>query len=207
MAVTDGYCTLQELKAYMVVTTVSHDAVLETAINTASRAIDQHCGRRFAKDVSATARTYGVDDRYCVATDDFWTTSGLIVKTDDDDDATFETTWAAAEYELAPANGMVSGLTGFPYWRVRAVNSRRFPTLTKRTQVVQVTAQWGWNAVPSAVYQSCLELAKDAFKAREATASIIGNETFGVVRIRQSAMVSAWLEPYVRHDRRGLVAG
>jgi hypothetical protein len=207
MTITDGYCTLQELKAYMGITTVSNDVVLEVAINTASRAIDQHCGRRFAKDTSATARTFEVVDSGSVDVDDFWTTTGLVVKSDDDDDGTFEITWAASEYELKPANGMVSGLTGFPYWRIRAVEARRFPTITKRTQVVQVTAQWGWNAVPSAVYQSCLELAKDAFKAREATSSILGNETFGIVRIRQSAMVSAWLEPYCRHDRRGLVAG
>jgi hypothetical protein len=207
MAITDGYCTLQELKSYMGISTVSNDVVLEVAINTSSRAIDQHCGRRFTKDTSATARTYPADDPYCIEVDDFWTTSGLIVRTDEDNDGTFETTWAATDYELAPANGMVSGLTGFPYWRVRAVDSKRFPAALKRTQVAQVTAQWGWNAVPSAVYQSCLELAKDAFKAREATSSILGNETFGIVRIRQSAMVSAWLEPYCRHDRRGLVAG
>ena len=60
--------------------------LLDDAINAASRQIDAFCGRYFYADGSASARKFFTDDLYRLKVDDISTTTGLVVKYDDDDD-------------------------------------------------------------------------------------------------------------------------
>lgn len=197
MTLTNAYLTLPEFKQLASITTVTGDADCERAIEAASRTIDGICGRRFYSDAAATARTYHAEAYWSVLVDDFHTTTDLVVKTDTGDDGTFETTWASTDYELLPRNGIMNGVEGWPYTTVRAVEGRTFPC-GKRASV-QVTAKWGWAAVPPAVEQACVIAALDFWKAKDAPFGIAGIEGDGTVaRVRSNPQVRALLAPFMK---------
>jgi hypothetical protein len=152
MAVTNGYCTLAEVKAALRLTDSADDTLLENSIEGASRRVDGYCGRWFYK-TSATAIALMPYNFYYVPVQDIATTTGLIVKTDDNGDGAFETTWTlGTDYMLEPTNAV---LNGRPYRRITAIGSRSFPlTIVPDPPHVQVTAQWGWDAVPDDVREA-----------------------------------------------------
>lgn len=196
MAIGENYATLPELKSYLRIDNTTDDSELTDALTSASRGIDKYCDRSFGKDTSATARVYYPDDACVVRVDDFHTTTGLIVKTDSGDDGTYETTWLVTDFQLEPLNGIVDGEIGWPFTRVRAVVGN-FPVGARRA-AVEVTAQWGWAAVPASVKQSCLIMAAETFKLRDAPFGIAGFGDFGMVRVRDNPMARAKLDPYRR---------
>lgn len=200
MALGDAYVTLVELKAYLGITGSTNDTQLDDARTAASRAVDQFCERQFNKTTSATARVFYPDTCHKATVDDFHTTTSLVIQTDSGDDGTFETTWAAADYQLEPLNNMVDGESGWPYYiiRVRTTGSNYFP-MTGRGAPLQVTAQWGWAAVPSGVKQATYYLAVDLFKLRETQFGVMGSGEWGLVRVRDNPKAMALLAPYRRY--------
>lgn len=194
---TNGYTSTSSLKSYLAITDTVDDTELNAAIDGASRSIDAHCARYFYQDSTVSALTYyPVDARY-VLTDDISTTAGLVVKTDSGDTGTFDTTIAAANYQVEPLNGRASGLTGWPYYAVRLVESDTFPTSGRRARV-QVTALWGWAAVPFPVVQACLLLSAELWKMKDAPFGVAGISDFGAIRVRDNPKVAALLAPYQR---------
>src|SRR5512139_2516071 len=137
---------------------------MEEAIQSASREIDKYCGRRFYADTNASARVYpvgarpvGIRDECRAVVDDLWDTASLVVKTDTGANGGYATTWASSDFELSPLNGIVDGESGWPYYEIRAIGANRFPCYGyNRPAPLQVTAKWGWTAVPDPVYQACL---------------------------------------------------
>lgn len=198
MALDDPYATSAELKSRMAVTVTTYDTPAAEAVIIASREIDEFCNRQFNKTTSATARTFitnGSDLAYC---DDFHTTTGLVIKTDTASDGLYATTWAAADYELQPLNNMMDGVSGWPFYRIVATRALSFLTASRRAGL-QVTAQWGWTAVPPAVKESCLILAEEMLKLKDAPFGVAGFGQFGAVRIRNNnPKVAALLNPYRR---------
>jgi hypothetical protein len=199
LAITNGYITLAVLKASLGISDTVDDTALEQAVEAASRAIDGHCSRRFWTDSTATARVFYPDTPYVCRVDEFHTTTDLAVKTDTGDDGTYEQTWASSDYQLEPLNGVADGREGVPYRQVRAVGDYTFPTTNASNRApVQVTAKWGWAAVPEPVQQACLLLAAELFKRKDAPFGVAGFGDFGAVRIREDARVMSMLAPYRR---------
>lgn len=186
------YATLAELQGWLGISDSDDVPILEACIDTASRLVDAYCGRRFYVDTSATARTYYPVDGCLVRVDDISTSSGLIVKTDEDDDGTYETTWTSTDYQLEPLNGIEDGLEGFPTSRIRAVGTLGFPTVNDRPSV-QVTAVWGWSAVPAAVKRATLMQAARLHRRKQTPEGIAGGDQFGAIRI------SSRIDPDVGH--------
>ena len=60
MAITNGYCTLAEIKAALRLTDTADDTLLENSIEGASRRIDGYCGTFFYQ----TLKTIKVFTRY-----------------------------------------------------------------------------------------------------------------------------------------------
>lgn len=181
----------------------SNDENIAMSLNAASRMIDRYCGRVFYAESTATARTYRPLHSGSVLTDDFHTTTDLVIKTDEDDDGTYETTWSSGDYELWPANGGAGmGLSGVPYYEIRAVDDRWFPMGNER-RAVQVTAKWGWAAVPDAVTLACLNLTGTLRKLRDVPLGIAGFQDFGGVRVPMDTyrQVGGLLAPYRRSER------
>lgn len=191
------YTTSSAVKTLLGIADSTWDTDIGRAVTTASVAIDAFCNRSFSQDGSATAKVFRPQTWETCPVVDISTTTGLVVKTDDDDDGVFETTWSSTDYELEPLNGL-NGPLVWPYTRVRAVGDRVFPMGTRRSPV-QVTARWGWAAIPSPVVQSALHLTVDLWKRKDATWGLVGSNEFGAVRISQNlySQVAGLLAPYV----------
>lgn len=199
MALGDSYATLVELKARLNISDSSDDAGLASALAVASRGIESCCRRQFNDAGSATARLFHPDSARLAKVDDFSTTTGLVVESDTSGDGTFETTWASAEYELQPLNGVVDGVSGWPYWKIRAAGTtgRYFPC-TRARATVRVTARWGWTAVPAPVKEGTLILAEDIFKLKDSPFGAGGYGEYGRIRARENPNVWLRIMPYVR---------
>lgn len=200
MTITNGYATLPQLKARLSnVTTTADDTLMEEAIQSASREIDKFCHRRFYKDSVATARVYRTSDPCLAEVDDFWDTASLVVKTDTGANGTYATTWASTDYELLPLNGVVDGESGWPYWQLRAIGVNLFPWYSygRRPAQLQVTAKWGWTAVPDPVYQACLIMAEANYYLKDSKfgSAVVGD--LGIVTVTQVPAAKAKLMPYV----------
>lgn len=200
MAIINGYATLTEFKAVLDIPAdfTAKDSLLERAIEGASRRIDGWCNRRFVPAGtaagSATARTFVPQSARVCYVDDVANTAGFVLRTDTDGDGVFETTWAADDYQLEPLNDLSKGR---PAYRIMAVDEL-FPMGNWRAQV-QVTANWGWPAVPHDVREACLLLAGRQFKRGDALLGVAGYSDLGPITVRSvDPDVEALLRPYRR---------
>jgi hypothetical protein len=205
VAITHGYCTLAQIKDYLSVTDTQDDALLEAAVTAASREIDRHCQRRFWSDTSTSARVYHVCDKDELVVDDFSTTTGLTVYTDEGDNGTYNQAWTiTTDFVVYPFNGVLDGVEGWPFYEIRATGSRAFPTVSTgygNRPRVQVTAKWGWAAVPDAVYQACLIKAAALYFRKDSPTGVMGGFTdLGPLRVssREDPTVAMLLAPYVK---------
>lgn len=197
MALGDSYATMDELKDRLGdINDTDDDIRLTAAVDAASRGIDTFCHRQFNKTTVATARVFYPDSRCRAEVDDFHTTSGLVVKTDEGDDGTYETTWSS-DYQLEPLNGIVDGEIGWPYSTIRAVGSRYYPSCSRRAPL-EVTAQWGWDSVPVNIKEATLVLAEDIFKLASTPFGVGGFAEFGRIRARENPHVVMLARKYQR---------
>lgn len=205
MTLSNCYVTLEEIRSRLGgQVSADQSGALETAITSASRAIDVYCGQQFYDSGSVSARTFTPDHRYRLKTDPFSTVTGLIVKTDTADDASFATTWVAADYEVDYFGGDFGQTIGAPFDTIRAIRSNTWPTANLRVRSVQVTARWGWGAVPQLIAEAARMLSVDLWKRKDTPFGIAtGTVDFGGLRIGRDMMaqVESPLSTYVRKDR------
>lgn len=177
MALGDPYVSKAELEAHISGgTSADSDAGLTLAVSAASRWVDGWCRRQFNKASSATARLYRVTNTGRIWVDDIATSTVTI-----GDGTGYANTWDATDFILEPIGALTYGATGEPYTSVSAVGSRQF--LLTHPGLVQVTATWGWPAVPDDVKQATLIQAARLFKRRESTSGVLGGNDFGIVRV------------------------
>jgi len=198
MAITNGLCSLSDVKQALNVFDSVDDGRLELAIEAASRMIEAQCNRRFYKDANASARIFVAQTPNLVFCDDFWTATGLIIRTDTGMDGTFSQTWTSADYQLEPLNQQVDGQS-WTWTQVRAIEALDFPMFYGQA-LVQVTAKWGWPAVPSPVKQAAIIQAITIFKSVEAPFGSLGVVETGVLNLRKGLHPTAALlvAPYRR---------
>lgn len=181
------------------------DDRLDMAAEAATQMIQAHCGRYFFATDTATARIFRADTPWLVEVDDISSTVDLVVKTDEDEDGVFETTWAAGDYQLEPLNGLLSG-QNWPYTRLRAIKSREWP-IDGPQALIQITARWGWRNddptlaneyLPHPVQQAAEIQGVSLFKSADAPLGIAGFGDIGIMRLRQALhpVAMALLAPY-----------
>jgi hypothetical protein len=207
VTITNGYCDLDQVKQDMRISfgDLADDARLEIAIAAASRQIDAHTGRRFWQDSTVVTKQFYCDDSYtCVMDDDISTTVGLIVAADDDDDGIFETTLTiTSNFLLLPLNA-ADRVPVWPYTELRMVDvagAVGFPVHGSGRPGLQITAKWGWPAIPDDVTKACLIQAAQLFKAADAVFGVAQYAEAGFamrVQNRLNPMAEALLEPYCR---------
>lgn len=207
MAITNGYCTLAEIKAFVNIVDSNDDDELEDAVNSASRQIDAYCGRKFYADGATSAKVYRTRNPYMVVVDDISTSTGLVLKYDDSDDGTYETTVASTDFILLPLNGEAFGIDGLGFTSIELLSDgpHEFPTThTNNRPRIEVTANWGFAAVPEPVRQACLMLSSENFAMRNTPLGIAGVGEFGVLAVRQNRQITRMLDPYRRGDSVGI---
>lgn len=187
MAITNGYCSLSDVKASARITDSVDDALLELAVESASRLVDSYTQRYFYSSGTAT-RLFVPQDSYVLEIDDLISLS--VLQTSDGDD--FGTTWAAKDFQLEPLNGVVDGLTNHPATRIRAVDDYIWNVLDGEA-TVRITGVFGWPAVPTAVKQATVIHASRLMKRNDSPLGIAGFGDMGAVR------VGVQLDPDVKH--------
>lgn len=200
MAVTNGYCTVAELRDQLGDTGSKLDLdLLEHAINATSRAIDRYCGRRFWQDSTVQTREYRITDPYVAWVDDISTETGLVIKTDTAGDYSWATTWTTDDYDLEPENADKDG-AAHAWWRIIAIGTKTFPIHARR-KTLQVTARFGWSAVPDDVNEAAILKAAGLFRRKDAPYGIAGfGEMGNAVRItRRDPDVMELLNNYVKY--------
>lgn len=203
MALGDPYATLAQLKTRLGISDTNDDAALTNALAAATLDIEGWCGRQF-NDVgqgNESARVYYPDDLVTVNVDDFQSSAGLILAADFSNAGTYSTVISSSNYQLEPLNGVVDGTPGWPYHRIRAIQTW-YPLMLSaigypRTSI-QVTARWGWAAVPPGIVEACLMLAEETFKMKDAPFGVAGFSQYGPVRVRDNPKVEALVARYVR---------
>lgn len=205
MSITNGYCTLAELKAWLDITDTNDDGELEAVIEAASRWIDDMTGRRF---YSATeARYYTADNPNWLYIDDIarGTDGPLIItlKTDSDGDGTYETTWSASDYVTKPRNPVLVGTTYQIPVTSLEVNKRTgdysFPVSVQ--DGVQVSAPFGYSGqAPPPVKTACLMASARFWKRKDSIFGLAGVAQLGVqavqVKISADPDILSLLKPF-----------
>ena len=159
--------------------------------------VDGICGWRFWQDGSVVAREFYADDLYCCEIGPgISTTTGLIVKLDEDADGTFETTLTiTTDFVLWPLNA-ADDVPVRPYTEIRLVDNYAFPLHATGRPGVQVTAKFGWAAVPDWAEKACLIQAGQLFKAKDAAFGYAGANEFGSLRAKTNSIALSLLSPY-----------
>lgn len=190
------YVTSAELKATLSLTGETFaDADVAVAVEAASRAVDQLCGRHFYKSVSET-RYYTPLSASLVVIDDLADFTTL--DTDHDGDGTFEEAWTEnTDFVFEPLNAEADG---WPRTRIKLHPSSTvgFPVGYPRS--VKLVGLFGWDAVPPAVAQATSIVAAQLLKrSREAPFGVVALGIDSAARIaRFDPQVAMLLDPLRR---------
>ena len=177
MAITNGYCTLADVKAALRITDSVDDSLLEMAVESASRLIDGYAYRYFYNAGTAT-RDFVAEDSYLTIIDDLISISEL--KTTDEIGSDY-VTWSADDYQLRPVNGKIDGLS-VPYTSILSTDDLLF-NIKGQQALVRVTGVWGWSAVPIAIKQACVIQASRIYKRLDSPLGVAGFGDLGAIRV------------------------
>ena len=192
MAITNGYCTLTQIKAATKITDNLDDTLLEMAVESASRMIDAECDRNFFSAGTAT-RDFTPNDDYVVDVDDL--TSIVSVKLDDAGELTFLITLAASDYQTEPLNQRVSG-NAFPISRLRMIGDYLLPRYGKQA-TVRVEGVYGFTPTPIQVTQRTVIQAGRIFKRNDSFLGVAGFGDMGAIRVgRVDPDVAMLIRPF-----------
>lgn len=210
--VTDPYATAQDYRDRVDKNVTDDDPVIEAQLKAASGFIRHKCGRFFTKDASAVARLYGsgaVRDGKRLPIDDVADLTELIVKVDLDGDHDFdeadETLTKGTHYWIGPANAD-KGDEPVPYrWLQIVPGNGRLARWPDAPNSVEVTATFGWPAVPEMIVELTVGL------ARQIRVLELSGPTFQLANIESGIRMDDRLprllyDAMLQYGRRGLFA-
>lgn|SRR3990167_1411241 len=133
------YLDLAALKSALTLTDTMDDTRLLDGLLDVSAFIDQHCGQRFTAHTATRTFTAVASDHLLLP---YPLLSVTTLKTDDDADWDYDSTWATSDYHLAPFNV-------FPKWRIltKSGGAYSFPS---QEEGVQIAGLWGFGDGESA---------------------------------------------------------
>ena len=167
MAITNGYATLAEYKAYIAMrglagavgTDASDDGVIEDLIESVSRFIDRQTGRRFYADSGDTVYYYQARNSQEVDLPDF---ASITTVSADLADSRSYTDYAGTDWEAIPDNYSDEGLP-INGLALSPVSTSYFPTNRKG---IKITGKRGWPAVPDDIKDITLSTVQNIYSVR-----------------------------------------
>lgn len=188
MAIIEGYCTLNQVKAALRLTDNIDDTLIENSIEAASRRIDGYCGRFFYKTEPTAVRLFAFDS-FRLPVNDISSTTGLEVKLDNNGDGTYEQTLVLdTDFIVQPTDFAIYDR---PIRTISMIGGATFPISTvPAIPLVQVTAAWGYDEVPHDVREAAVLLSIRQF-ARF-------NAALGVMAFADMAITVRAVDPDVR---------
>ena len=185
MAISNGYASLSQIKSALRIASgdATDDALLEMAVESASRLIDAYCGRNFINAGTVT-RYYSTENPYVVQIDDARAISQ--VQTSTGLDGVYDTTWTIGtaggqgDAQPEPINDYLGGVV-WPYTRIRAIGDYTFPTGPENS--IKVTAVFGWPNVPVTVTQATILQSSRIFTRLQSPLGVAGFGDMGIMRV------------------------
>jgi hypothetical protein len=168
MAWEPDYAQLDDVKLWLRIPDddTTDDTVIADAITASSRAVDEHCKRQFGLVAAPELRSYPIaysaGGLRVVMIDDLMSLAGLVLQVDGVD---------VAPVRWWPQNAPQRGR---PYTRVY------LPAATVCTSgTADLTASWGWTAVPPTVATATKMQAARLAKRRDAPFGVAGSPELG----------------------------
>jgi hypothetical protein len=190
------YATLSQVKGALRITDQIDDALLNTAIDAASRWVDGWCGRTFQAAAGTTVKDYVPSGRMePLFVNDL--TTVVSIKIDEDLDRTFSTTLNEIDFQLEPINGAFGN--AFPFYVIRPQEDGYWPTSFGRA-TVRVEATFGWPAIPDAVREATILQASRLYTRLSSPVGVVSFGDMGAIRVSRFADpdVEMLLAPYRR---------
>lgn len=182
MAITNGYCTLADVKAALRISDTVDDVLIENSINAASRMIDQYCNRYFYSGEAGEVRKYTPVDSYYTWIDDCQVITEL--KTSSTLLNLYDVTWDVGDYETVPKNNLENG-GYYPITKIRAIGHYLFPIFGDNA-LVSVKGTFGWPSVPEPIKFACIIQASRLYKRLESPLGVAGVSDIGIMRVGSS---------------------
>lgn len=203
MAITNGYATLAEYKAWITMrgsstsTDAADDTVIENHIEFVSRFIDQETGKRFFADSEDKTRYYTPDDPYILEIDPL-SASPTSLSIDTTGLRSYTVLTEDTDFELWPYN---AALEGAPYTHIhiiRAISSYSFPQIAKGAKLIGL---YGYPAVPKDIREATLGIAQsiNSLRSGQPNAGKV-SVTAGAVVIRPEE-IPAFAQRIINHYR------
>jgi hypothetical protein len=199
MTITNGYGALATFKTRFGVssTDTSRDTEIEAVIQAVSRMIDGYTGRCFFTSAADETRYFRAEDFENLFPDDI--TSITSLKTDDDGDGTYETTWATSDYRTLPANRSAN-ITPILWITLKPNGSHTFP---RQEAGVEIVGKFGYCTlanVPDVVKEACYLQANRLWKRQDAPFGVVGSAEMGTLNViaKLDPDVELLLAPYRR---------
>jgi hypothetical protein len=200
MAWAPAYASTAELKSFVSIGDTADDTQLALAAEAASRAVDLYTNRQFGAITGTEEWSYTAEwdrrrGRWLIDIDDLMTTDDLtvtVVNAEGDDVGDIDL------YELEPVNAV--SRDSKPWTRIVVRPDAAYKPTSLRNGV-QVTATWGWSAVPDAVKQATLLQASRIFARRTSPYGVAGSPELGSelrLQARLDPDVAVVLAPYRR---------
>lgn len=151
MAVTNGYGNLDDFKDRYEIEDNIDDNEIESYITAISRAIDDICKQRFFTTSSDETRYFTADQGDYLRLPER-IVSITTLKTDNNNDRTYEYTWATSDYDLMPYN---ASLDSEPYrWlEITPNGDYSFPKGVRKG--VEIDGKFGWSSAPQPIVEAC----------------------------------------------------
>lgn len=188
-----SYATLAEVKATLTIEYDDNadDTALNLALTAAAAAIDDYTQRTFVVPTAATARYYEAPERTALLyVDDIASLTGFALAFSTDDGQTFTDVQAASTYRLKPANALA---VNAPVTAIETLNTWPYGA----NRLVQVTARYGWPAVPAPVKQAHVLLTSRLFHRYRSPEGVLSFTDMGALRLPgRDPDVTALLAPY-----------
>lgn len=170
------YTTTAVFKDAVKITASDRDDEIGRCITAASRLFD----RLTRRDDNAFVSTSGTKYLTPARADRLWVPDLLSIttlKTDDNADGTYETTWAATDYFLWPYDGP-------PYKRVEVAVSTGDYSFPVAQRSVEIVGAWGRTAtVPDDVARAVILLAHRLYNRPKTPEGVVGSPERGFVHI------------------------
>lgn len=184
-----AYVTLDQLRAY-----VRDEGrglgvdVMQSALSAAEAWVGDYTQRSFAVAGASSARVYVPTGTDLLPIHD--ATAVTVVAEDG-------TTLASTAWQLEPLNGLDGSGRSVPYSAIRRIDgdvwepSASYPGKA----IISVTGTWGWSAVPDAVVQATLIVARDIVSQQDVRNGLVSFGDFAA-RASNNRQVTALLDPF-----------
>jgi hypothetical protein len=157
MAFDSAYATAVEYRAVFNMTDNARDADILMDLLAVSRYIEGKTGRFFNRNAADVTRVYIVPEYTSSLWVDDMSEAPSLIRLDTTGNGAFDTELATADYTLLPLNANLEPEPK-PYMQLMLNHWRDIPRFLKG-QRVEVTARFGWPAVPEAVKRATIHLA------------------------------------------------